>query len=244
MYSRPTHIIVPLLSLFVFSPHVSAESLNGVPVEVLARSKVTLADRTVTYLLIRPPSLSAQPPPPPAPATPPSEAELAAQALRDAKNYVDLGIRAIVYSGSPVVTELSWNLADGRSLRAFSSVDFTHLSQLTELETTTTIYGWNSIVSEGDPADLPSGVREALNASPGVQYLFEGTEADALASQSTLQGLDYLHAYYQLHEAALVAEAASRKTQAAQQEREAVADAAKSKDQTVFFWKKEASASR
>ena len=146
-------------------------------------------------------------------------------------------MRAIVYPGAPTVTELSWNLPDGRSFRAFSSVDFTHLSQITELETTTTIYGWGILVSDGDPAELPVGVREALSAAPGVQYLFEGTEEDAQANESMLQGLDHLLAYYQLHEAALVAATASRKAEATEREHQAAEAAARPRHEKIYFWK-------
>ena len=237
MPSRTTRLLVPLLSLFAFSSLVSAESVKGIPVTVLARREVTLAGGSITYLLIRPPSLTPPPASPPAPVTSPSAEELAAQALHDAKTYVNLGMGAIVYAGPPTVTELSWNLPDGRRFRAFSSVDFTHLSQLTELETATTIYGWGTLVSEGDPAELPTGVREALSAAPGAQYLFEGTEADAQANESMLGALDYLHAYYQLHEATLVAATASRKAEAAEWERQAAEAAARPRHEKIYFWK-------
>ena len=237
MQPSSTRIVVPLLSLFASSPFVCAESLNGVPVEVLARRVVTLANGSITYLLIKPPALASQPAPPPTPVTPPSEAEIAAQVLRDAKTYVDLGLRATVYAGSPTVTEVSWTLADGRIFRAFSSVDFTYLSQFTELEVETTIYGLGLLVSDDDPAELPAGVREALSAAPGAQYLFEGSEADAQANEVRLQALDHLHAYYQLNEAALVAATASRLAEAVEQARQAAEAAAKPRHEKIYFWK-------
>jgi len=181
-----------------------AETLNGVPVEVLGRSTVKLPDRRVTYIKIRPPAIPAQSVTPPLPpAAKPSPEEVLAELRREAKPQIQLGIGATVYAGSPTVTELSWQLPDGRRFRAFSSVDFHHLTQLGHLETETTVYGWFPFFYNGDSADLPSGVREALTAnSSDPQYLFEGTEADAVASKSTLQALDYLHVYFELNKTA------------------------------------------
>ena len=239
MHSSSTRILGTLVLASLVS-HGSAETLNGIPVEVLARSTVKLPDRVITFIRIRPPVFSAQPAvPPPAPVEPSAE-EVLAQLRRDAKPFVQLGVRATVYAGSPAITELSWDSEDGRHFRAFSSVDFTHLTQITELEVPNTVYEWSLFVSDGDPAGLPSGVGEALIANgTAAQYLFEGSEADAAANQSTLQALDYLHAFFELHKTELVAATAQRAAEAAEQERQAAIKAALPKDQTIYFWKNE-----
>ena len=47
-------LVLPSLALVSLPALLPAESLEGVPVEVVARRKVVLADRTVVYLRIRP----------------------------------------------------------------------------------------------------------------------------------------------------------------------------------------------
>lgn len=240
MYSRSLRF---LATLVVASPCVtaSAETINGASVEVLGRSTVKLPDRTVTYIRIRPPALPAPlPAPRPAPAEPTAE-ELATEARLAAKEHKMLSLNALTYAGNPFVTELSWTRAsDGRRFVAYSNVPFIHLTQLSQIETATTVYQWFPFVSEADPGTLPAGVREAL-ASGGAepQYLFEGDENDATAEESTLQALDFLHAHFELNKDALIAATAQRQAEAEARERQAALDAAKPKQQTIYFWKNE-----
>ncbi len=228
--------VLPSLALVSLPVFAAAESLDGVPVEILARRQVVLAGRTLVYLRIRPPALPAVAQTP-APVVP-SEEEREAEARRDAKVQVSLGLAARVYAGTPIVTELFWTGTDGRVFRAFSNVDFSHLTQFVQWETATTIYDWMPCVSDGDPAALPEGVRSALAAAgSGATYLFEGGEAEAQAEAGALEGLDYLLAYYQMHEAALVAATALREAEAAEQARRAALAATQPRTETVFFWK-------
>lgn len=230
-------LVLPSLALLSLPAFLGAETLEGVSVEVVARRQTVLAGRTLVYLCIRPPALPAAIPSP-APVAAPTEEVLQAEALRAAKAQVNLGFTALVYQGTPTVTELSWSGADGRVFRAFSNVDFSHLVQFGELETATTIYSWLPCVSEGDPAALPEGVRPALAAAGfGATYLFEGGEAEAQAEADALEGLDYLLAHYQVNEAALVAATALREAAAAEQARQAALAAAQPKTETLFFWK-------
>jgi hypothetical protein len=238
MHSSPTRILAALIPA-VLASQAPAETLNGVSVEVLARSTVQLPGGTVTFIRIRPPSLPTPPPAPQSAAIEPTAGELLTEARLAAKEHRTLSISAVTYQGSPIITELAWTRqADGRRFVAYSNVDFTHLTQLRDIETENVVYNWFPFVSAGEPAEIPAGVREALavnGADP--QYLFEGDEADAVAEASTLQALDFLIAYYQINKATLIAETARRKAEAEERERLAAVEAAKPKNETIYFWK-------
>lgn len=234
-----------LCSALFFNSSLFAETLNGVPVEALARSTVKLPDRTITYIRIQPPALPSPPPAPPAPAQSETAEDRLAELRLAAKPYVNLAVTATTFVGTPTVTELTWTRDNGRRFLAYSNVNFTHLTQLSHLETDTRVYGWFPFVYNGDPADLPAGVREALVAQgPEAQYLFEGSTADATEAESTLQALDYLHAYYQLNQKALIPDTARRQAAAVEQARLAKIKAAQPKDQTIYFWEIEKPAAR
>lgn len=217
------------------------ETLNGLPVDVLARGTVKLPDRVLTLIRIRPPAIPALPAPPPSPVpTEPSAEDKLAALRREAKLQIQLTMEATIYAGSPAITELAWSTPEGRRFRAYCSIDFTHLSQLFALETETAVYDWFPFLTDGDPASVPAGVREALLANgSGPQYLFEGNEADASANESTLQAIEYLVAYYELHKTELIAATALRKAAALELERQEAIKAAQPKEQTLYFWKNE-----
>ncbi len=65
------------------------ETLNGVPVEVLARSTVEEGGRTTTFVRIRPPALPAAPASTSEPVPAPDAATLAEEARLAAKACVD-----------------------------------------------------------------------------------------------------------------------------------------------------------
>lgn len=240
MHSSSTRILVAF-ALATVASAASGETLNGVPVQVLARSTVKLPDRVVTFIRIRPPAFPPRPAAPAPDSSEPSAEEVLAELRLAAKQHVTLSMTAVTYAGSPIITELSWTRqTDGRRFVAYSSADFTHLTQLRDIETPSTVYSWFPFVSEADPTELPSGIREALTVNgPEVEYLFEGSEADATAEDSTLQALDYLHAYYQLNKATLIADTARREAEAAERARQAAIQAALPKDETIYFWKNE-----
>jgi hypothetical protein len=240
MHLRSAHILIALALATPFS-QTSADSLQGVSVDVISRSTIQLADRTVTYIRIRPPALPILTSPATISTPMESGAEDRLAELRQAaKPRINIGLGVTVYEGDPVITELTWSAKDGRSFRAFSSVDFTHLSQITELETDSTIYGFFPYFGAGVPSELPNGMREALTANRAQpHYLFEGNEADATAAESTLHALDYLHAYFELNRSELITATAQRKADAAERARLAAIKAAQPKNQTIYFWKNE-----
>ena len=224
----------------------ATETLNGVPVEVLSRSITVLPNGSITFVRIRPPTFAPAPPPPVRIAPEPTAEELVAEARRAAKEQRTIGLTAITYAGTPVVTELSWTRQeDGRRFVAYSPVDFTHLTQLQEIETSSAVYLYFPFVSPGDPAQLAPGVREALAATASTEadadsppsYLFLGDEAEVAAEANTLELLDTLHAIWHLRSAELIADTARREAEAAERERQTAIEAARPKHHTIYFWK-------
>ena len=240
--------LVPLaFAAGVLPPSVSlAETLNGVPVVVLSRSTTALSNGSLTFVRISPPALPPPPPPPVHTAPEPSAEELATEARRAAKEHRTLALTAITYAGTPTVTELSWTRQeDGRRFVAYSPVDFTHLTQLQDIETSSGVYLYCPFVSPGDPAELAPGVREALAAAAPADsgappaYLFMGEEADLTAEADTLELLDTLHAIWHTRAEQLVADTARRQAEAVERERQAALEAARPKHDTILFWKAE-----
>ncbi len=240
--------LVPLaFAAGLISPSVAfAETLNGIPVEVLSRHTVPQPNGSVTFIRIRPPALPAPPPSPVRTTLEPTPEELATEARRAAKEQRTIGLTAITYAGTPTVTELSWTRQDdGRRFVAYSPVDFTHLTQLQDIETSSAVYLYFPFVSPGDPAELAPGVREALSAAASADtdadsppaYLFVGDESDAAAETNTLELLDTLHAIWHLRAAELTALTARLKADAAERERQAAVEAARPKHEKIYFWK-------
>jgi len=211
------------------------ETLNGVPVEVLARSTVTVGGRTITYVRItRPPAL------PPVPATPsraPSAAELAEAERLAAKACVDWQPTVIVHLRPPVVSELRLELG-GRPDTVWTNVDFSVLASVSLWETATTVYSWHPTLTEVGPEDdvRPAGLELA---SGPAEYLVEATPAEIAGHEADLAPLEALLAYHDLHREALLAEQARRAALASELARQAAEDRAKPKATTVYFWKNE-----
>lgn len=210
----------------------------------LACKVVDFGTHRVTYIRIVPPQLPPLPIQPPPPPKEPTAEEQAAEDARAAKIYQDLGISGMVYVGTPTVTELTW-WKEGKRYRAWSNVNFQHLTQITELETETHVFAWFPILSDLPQAEIPPESRPpelslftAADTTPA--YFFEGTEAEMAEEAGTLLGLDYLHAYYQLHRDKLAADYAKRMEEVAIHEAHA-AELAKNPpkppDTVIHFWK-------
>lgn len=211
------------------------ETLNGVPVEVLARSSVRVGDRTITYTRIRPPVFPARPAPVSAPATEPSAAELAEEARLAAKAQMNWQPSVTVHLCPPVVSELRFEVA-GRPVTVWVNVDFRALGSVSQWESATTVYDWCPLITEVDGED---DVRPAdLELAPGpAEYVVEATAAELAGHEADLAPLDALLAYHDLHHEALLAEQARRAALAAEQTRQAAEAAAKPKATTIYFWK-------
>lgn len=244
--SLPLTLLAATLPAAPSTASATTETLHGVPVEVLSRNTVQTPDGSLTMVRLRQPVLPKPPAPPPQAAAPePTAEELATQERRAAKDYRVLGLTAITYAGTPVITELSWTRqADGRRFVAYCAVPFEHLSQLRDIETSAAVYQYFPFVSEGDPALLAPGLREAL-AAAGTDadlppaYLFVGDDADAAAESDTLEVIEHLLSHWHLHAPELIAQTAQRKAEAAERERQAALEAAKPKHRTLYFWKVE-----
>ncbi len=243
----------PALSLLlaaVLTPASAAdtETLAGQTVTVLSRSVVVSPNGSTTYIRIHPPVLPAPPPPPaPAPEAPLSPELQAALDRAEAKPYSTLALTATVYTranGSAAVTLLSWR--DGeRAFTAWSNADWRLLRQLNDIETETHRFQYFPFIDTQPLAELPPGQEPAglalFPASPAPdaipEYCLEGSTADATAAEPVLAALDQLHAHVHLHREQLAADLARREAEAAEQARQAAADAAKPRHEKVFFWK-------
>jgi hypothetical protein len=210
----------------------------------LSRKEVHLGTHKVTYIRIRPPTL---PQPPPAlvatPAVEPTAEQILTEKRRAEKKYESLPISCTVFVGTTSISELTWNL-EGRVFRAYSNVDFRHLTQLSEIETETTIYSWFPFVYECSLSaipipDRPQGIAlfDNISAVPECEYFFEGTQSDALINDSTLKALDYLHAYYQLNRNSLAEAFKKREAENTAREQYLKANPPQKKDTIMQFWK-------
>ncbi|MEY4488481.1 MAG: hypothetical protein RIQ79_989, partial [Verrucomicrobiota bacterium] len=129
-------------ALFGLSPLLWADTIEGVPVTVLARTPVVEGGRIVTYVRIRPPALPPKPAPAaPPPATTPTAAEVAENARLEAMQYASFDVSVTVHLRPPIVSEIRWRTAD-REWVAWSNVDFRLLASVTQWESPTTVYGW------------------------------------------------------------------------------------------------------
>lgn len=211
-------------------------------VELSARKVVTFADQKMTYVRVRPPVLPKAPPPPAC--RPPTSEEQAAANRMEEKAYASLSVTATVYlrPGLTPVTELRWADETGeRSYHAWSSADFRYLTQLHHLETETTVYMWFPFVDvytlEDWPADQKSPVPAELSFKAVEAYYFVDSRAKEVKNQeTTLAGLDYLHAYYQLHYSTLKAEYERREAENAERERELKENPPKTPDVILRWW--------
>lgn len=238
-----------ILSFLYLARHsmLCAEELAGIPVSVLTRTVVEVPNGTVTYLRIRPPNLPPRPAPPqPAPDVPLSPKQQAALERYEAKTFAFLAVTATVYTRSDdsvAVTELTWR-DEARSYRAWSNADFRLLSQINEIETATHRFQWFPFISTQALAGLtvseqPVGLAlfgQADLESVSEYYLEDGIEA-ATAAEASLDALDLLHARHHLHRDELAAELTQRETEAAERAEKAAAQAARPKNEKVYFWK-------
>lgn len=242
-----------LISLvFAASSRASAEATGPgsipAPVVELSRKVVDFGTHKVTYIRITPPALPALPAQPQTPTPTPTAEELAAQERRAAKAHGMLNVTGIVYVGSPTVTELTWTDDDGQRFRAWSNADFRLLTQLSTIETETHIFMWFPFISEGSVEEIPvenrpSGLSLFTANDTAPEYFFEGTDEDMTKAATTLAGLDYLHAFYQIHKTRLEEDYTRRMAEAAAQAEELAKNPPKPVDTVIHFWKNPAPAS-
>jgi hypothetical protein len=246
-------VILPLLSFAVVVASTfasAAESFSGSTEAVLAaapelsRKTVDLGTHTATYIRIAPPALPTLPADVALPAAAaPSAEEAAAEAARAAKTQVELSPSCTVYVnvGHPTITELIW-WSEGRRRRAWSNVNFLHLTRSKALETSTHVVWWAPMVSESSvegisTAELPAGFSLFTSADTAPVYFFEGDESDMATEADTLFALDLLHAYYELHRERLAAEHAQIAAEAAARAAELESNPPIPPDTVIHFWR-------
>jgi hypothetical protein len=222
------------------TPITAASSANFTEV---ARKEVRLGDHTVTLIRVRPPALPKVVPAPTAASRPLTAEEKAYEERVAKKAYATLSLSATVYLGGPApVTELRWRNESGDiEYHAWSNVDFRYLTQLTQLETDSTVYSWFPFVSDcelaGMPDDEKSPLPAALNFSrTEAEYVVEVRAGGLRGEETTLAGLDYLHAYYQLHYAELKADHERRETLNAAEAENLRKNPPRTPDATLRFW--------
>lgn len=218
----------------------------------LSRKVVDLGTHKITYIRVTPPRIPQSPAAPiPAPA-PLSPEQVARYERRAVKVHATLSVTGIVYVGTPgvpTVTELSWSDEAGRRFRCWSNADFRLLTQLNDIETETHVFMWFPFISEiplseVPPADRPAGLSLFTAADTAPEYFFEGTDADMAAAASTLAGLDYLHALYEINRAQLAQDYARRVAEAKEQAEALAKNPPKPADSVIHFWKNPASPGR
>ena len=232
-----------ITAAFVIANEVTTKDRVDMDTSVteVTRKVVTLGDHKITYIRIRPPSL---PQLPPAPAPRPLTTEEQATFDRMAeKAYAMLNLTVTVYLGGPQpISELRWRDETGeKSFRAWSNVDFRYLTQLLQFETQTTVFSWFPMVDEVAlsewPADQPSPVPSGLQFDPGVAEYFVDSQVAALKSEeTTLAGLDYLHAFSQLHAAELKTDYERREADYVAREKALREHPPKTPDTVIHFW--------
>lgn len=189
---------------------------------------------TTTFIRVAPPSL----PPPPAP-LPSVSPRIERQSEADAVGKPGEMLSPVVtvypaHAGLPVVSEIRWQHA-GRDWRAFSSVDFFHLTQLSTIETATTDYTWFPFVSLAALGDRTRPV--GLPIRPGqAEFWVDASAADIEAHPEAFATFQSLHALYQLEGPRLAAEHARREAEAAIQERKALARPKTKRPVIIRMW--------
>ena len=208
----------------------------------VTRKAFNLGDHKFTLIRVRKPNLPLLPAPS---APPPLTADQQATAARLSKKaYAELNLTATVYLGTPTVTELRWRDDTGTTeYRAWSNADFRTLAQLPFIETTDTVYQLQPLmlVLAYAPSDFPAGqkppIPDGLNLSTTeAEYVVDSSGKDWASQETTLAGLDYLHAYYQVNYADLKAAYEKAQTASDAQEKALREHPPVKPDTTLRFW--------
>jgi hypothetical protein len=241
-YSATIIGLLSVLTTFSWAGEEARSDAQIAPVvySELSRKVVDYGDHKVSLVRIRPPNLPKAPLPPPSPV--PTAEEQATAERYAKKGYAMLSVTATVYRGNPTITELTWRDDSGENeYRAWSNADFRYLTQLPSLETETMVYCWFPFIFEYDlsdwPADQKSPIPRGLKFSRTAAEYYVDERAKALKDQEvTLAGLDYLHAYYQIHYKELKADYEKREAENEAREKELRKNPPKTPDTIIHFW--------
>ena len=206
----------------------------------ISRREITVGDHKMTLIRVRPPALPKAPPPPAPPA--PTPEQKATEERLAKKAFAALNLTAIVYLGKQTITELRWRDETGeKEYQAWSNADFRYLNQLPYLETPTIVYMWMPFVEAYTLADFPAGEKPPIPkglklGGKGADYVVDLNAQDLVGQEVTLAGLDYLHAYYQLHYKELKAAYEKKELENAAREKELALHPPKTPDTTIRWW--------
>jgi hypothetical protein len=202
----------------------------------VARKEVKLDDHTITYVRVKPPVSLPKRQIVQLPA--PTAQELADRERRAEKAHVILNVSAVVHLTTPIVTEIKLRCED-REYTCYSNADFRDLTQTTTFEGQDTIFSWFPWISEVSPeeAALPAGLN--LSATE-PEYLIQATQVEVAQNETAFEGLDLIHAFYQLNHEKLHADRLVREAEQAAREKELREHPPKKPDTVIYFWKKEA----
>lgn len=235
------------LSVFGGTPALLGDPLIASvekPIVELSHKVVDFGTHQLTYIRIAPPQLPNLPKQLPVPSGSPTPEQLAADEALAAKPYEQLTLSVTVYVSAPpgrTISELVW-WQDGRWYRAWSNADFRLLSQLSQLETADRVFGWFPFVGEIDATglsseELPAGRLLFDEADSLPHYFVEGPLTDAETTSVTLDGLDHLHAYYQVHRESLAEAHARLVAHNAALAAELERNPPRPQDTVIHFWK-------
>jgi hypothetical protein len=225
-----------------FGGGVTAEPLReAICFTEVARKQVNAGDHTITLIRVRPPVLPKALPP--QESRLPSAEDLATAERYAGKGHATLSVSATVYLGGPTpITEIRWRNETGDTEHhAWSNVDFRYLAQIPTLETETTVYIWFPFIESFDlkdrPTDQNSSTLAGLSFSPTeAEYFLDSRTKESKEHETTLAGLDHLHAYYKIHYPTLKADYEKRMAENAERERQQRENPPKTSDVTIHFW--------
>jgi hypothetical protein len=241
--SHPLRPLKPLFAAFFAAlatahalaaePSVAAPEVPVLPGEI-TRSVIDQGDHRTILIEMVPDSVvrprrqrpvTATPPPPP-PST-----VVSAAAEVDARPECFLNWRITVYPGPVPCSVIDGVTADNRPWRVISNVDFNLFGQYATFSSARAVYDWFPFLSDGD-LDSPNRPALGLAASPAAYRIAPASlnpDADALDALTTI------HAYYDAHHDALLADNRAREQAAAERERELREHPPKKPDNVVRF---------
>jgi hypothetical protein len=207
----------------------------------VSRKVVNLGDHTMSFIRVRTPVLPSAPRL--LPVAPSTAAEFARVGEPEKKGFATLNVSATVFlDDKRTITELRWwDETGANEYIAYSNADFRYLDQLSQIETEKTVYMWFPFVNVFDLTNLgadsisalPSGVKLSTKET---EYVVDVRAKNLASEEITLAGLDYLHAFYQLHASSLKADYKKRMTDNAAREKELREHPPVKPDTVIHFW--------
>lgn len=212
----PRASVLALLVLPVFAPAQIPPTASAGGVELSRRVEI-VDGKEFILIRARPPAKGSAPAPTeipaPVPAPPPSAAERLEELRLAAKKHDSCSVTATVHAGPPALTELRWRAA-GRDWLAYCNVDFHALTQISQVETSDTVYQWFPFVSDGDAEGRPRPPGLVFS-SPEAEYVVYANRAEWEAAPEAFAALDRALSLYEERRAELDTALALRRAEEA-----------------------------